>query len=880
VLTSSVVSAAGNIIGSNILTNGTVSATGNITSAGTINGANLSITGQASVAGNIAGGNLVTTGAVTATGDVSGANIFATGNVIPTANLLYTLGNTTNSWKSLYLGDTIHLGNLQVKELPTGVFSVFLADGVTPAETRTGPLSAAGNVTGGNIETTGLVTATGTVTGGNIATAGTASVSGTATVGNLNTGGTVSAIGNISTANTIIAASAVIGNISISGDINVANITATGTASIAGTVTGGNIATAGFVSATGDVTGGNIATAGTVSATGTVTGGNVSTAGTITATGTITGGNVVTGGIVSVAGDVTGGNVFTGGQISAQGNIQTSGSFSATGNVQGANILTSGNISATGNVTAANFIGNVSGNISAPGANTDVIFNDNGTVGANAGFTFDKTTNVVSTTGAFSTTGNVDAANFNGGNLVNMTLGSQLLTNGYRIAGGAFDYSQLFVGFDGGDQGIAVNSFGNAPVQINTGDAGANTYNWSFTADTGAFNAPGDISAVGNIIGADLILTLGAIDGPVGGSINFNSSGLDIDFAVNGLATSDILYIDAGTSTASFGNSIQTVNSIVSFNATNSIVLPVGNTVQRPTGVTGQFRFNTTLNSLEVYNNSEWISIGSNELTLITDQQFAGDGSTVVFTLSANTTTAGAIVSINGVTQIPTTSYAVSNNVLTFTEAPEIGDQIDVRTLSTTTSVNEITNVSGNASISVTDTSNVVTVTGDLLVTGNATITGNVATNQISNGTSAVQIPTVNGNVNIDVGTADNMAVFATSGLFVTGNISATGDVVAQNVNSLSDVTLKANIRPIANADQIIKALQGVGYDWADGSGHAFGLIAQAVEQVIPAAVKTNETGIKSVNYNMVIPFLIELSKLQSQEIAELKDIVYQLLAK
>jgi len=217
---------------------------------------------------------------------------------------------------------------------------------------------------------------------------------------------------------------------------------------------------------------------------------------------------------------------------------------------------------------------------------------------------------------------------------------------------------------------------------------------------------------------------------------------------------------------------------------------------------------------------------------------------------------------------------------LTFTEAPEVGDVIDVRVLVTTTSVNKISNSAGNAAVTVTDTSNVVTVTGDLLVTGNATITGNVATNQISNGTSAVQIPSPSGNVNVDVGAVDNLAVFAATGLSVIGNITASGDIVAQNVNSLSDATLKARVHPIDNPGQVIDALSGVGYDWVDGSGHAFGLIAQAVEQVIPEAVKTDENGIKSVNYNMVIPFLIERSKLQSQEIAELKDIVYQLLAK
>jgi hypothetical protein len=230
-----------------------------------------------------------------------------------------------------------------------------------------------------------------------------------------------------------------------------------------------------------------------------------------------------------------------------------------------------------------------------------------------------------------------------------------------------------------------------------------------------------------------------------------------------------------------------------------------------------------------VYDNNEWIQIGATEYTLITDQQFAGDGSTLVFTLAGNSTTAATIVSINGVQQIPTTAYAVTNNILTFTEAPEIGDAIDVRVLLTTTEVNKISNSAGNAEVSVSDLSNVVTVSTNLFVTGTASVTGNVT---------------------------------------------------ALNFVNSSDATLKTHIQPITNAAQVIDALSGVGYDWVDGSGHAYGLIAQAVEQVLPEAVVTGANGIKSVNYNMVIPFLIERSKLQSQEIAELKDIVYQLLAR
>ena len=76
----------------------------------------------------------------------------------------------------------------------------------------------------------------------------------------------------------------------------------------------------------------------------------------------------------------------------------------------------SDNVSVTGNITAANFIGNITANITVPGANTQVIFNENGSANATAGFTFDKTSNLV-TVG-----GNVSAVGFvgNGAGLANV----------------------------------------------------------------------------------------------------------------------------------------------------------------------------------------------------------------------------------------------------------------------------------------------------------------------------------------------------------------------------------------------------------------------------------------------------------------------------
>jgi len=377
----------------------------------------------------------------------------------------------------------------------------------------------------------------------------------------------------------------------------------------------------------------------------------------VSASGNITGGNLLTsgsGGAISGSGNITGGNLLTGGLISATGNVNSGNVntdiVSASGNVAAAG-FTGGNVSVTGNVIAQYFIGNISGNIDAAGANTQVQFNDNDLLGASANFTFNTATNVLSVTGTV--------------------------------------------------QGTTVSATGNV-IGGNVSTAGL-------------------ITATGNITGANLILTSGTIDGPAAGRITVNASDIDTDFAIDGDSTPNVFYVDAGLGTTSFGNSGAIANAIVSFNTTNSVKMPVGNTAQRPDPATiGMLRFSSTVDALEVYSSGGWETVGVPAFTVITDDQFSGTGACTTFTLSEDSTTAATIVSINGVVQIPTTAYSVTGNSLVFTEAPEVSDTIDARLLTTTTTVTSISNTSGNAVVAVSETANDVLITGDILPTSNA----------------------------------------------------------------------------------------------------------------------------------------------------------------
>jgi hypothetical protein len=95
--------------------------------------------------------------------------------------------------------------------------------------------------------------------------------------------------------------------------------------------------------------------------------------------------------------------------------------------------------------------------------------------------------------------------------------------------------------------------------------------------------------------------------------------------------------------------------------------------------------------------------------------------------------------------------------------------------------------------------------------------------------------------------------------LFESGNMTILG-TLTQN----SDARLKKNISPLQNSLKKILSLGGYHYSWIDATRDnslQTGLLAQQVETQMPELIKTNDEGIKSVNYNGLIPYLVEAIK-------------------
>jgi hypothetical protein len=121
-----------------------------------------------------------------------------------------------------------------------------------------------------------------------------------------------------------------------------------------------------------------------------------------------------------------------------------------------------------------------------------------------------------------------------------------------------------------------------------------------------------------------------------------------------------------------------------------------------------------------------------------------------------------------------------------------------------------------------------------------------------------------------------NSLGIGTTASTTTGEIRATGDITAYYS---SDERLKENIQPIENALQKVNQISGNTYDWKEGydevhshKGNDVGVIAQEIEQILPQIVTNRDNGYKAVQYEKIIPLLIQAIKELSVKIEVLEN--------
>lgn len=87
------------------------------------------------------------------------------------------------------------------------------------------------------------------------------------------------------------------------------------------------------------------------------------------------------------------------------------------------------------------------------------------------------------------------------------------------------------------------------------------------------------------------------------------------------------------------------------------------------------------------------------------------------------------------------------------------------------------------------------------------------------------------------------------------------GSLNAAMFNSLSDERYKNTINTIKNPLDTISKLRGVSFNWNHDGTSSYGVIAQELEQILPELVSVSKDGVKSVNYDGLVGFLIEAIK-------------------
>jgi hypothetical protein len=272
---------------------------------------------------------------------------------------------------------------------------------------------------------------------------------------------------------------------------------------------------------------------------------------------------------------------------------------------------------------------------------------------------------------------------------------------------------------------------------------------------TGNIGASINVSANGNVTAGN-VSAIGNVDAAVVNANIFGNLTGNVD--VYDVVASNAVTSPTFTSTGvlnivsqSAGNILIDAAGYTRIVGTDAFYVPVGNTFDRPSSPeVGAVRFNTTTTSLEVWDGTIWAA-ATNDLSVISNQTINPDGSTTTFTLDQSTTAESILVTVNGLNQTPTTDYIVVGDQLTFTTTPIVTDTVQIRFIAST-----------------------------------STVTG------IVNANSYVTIDSANSNVTVSVNGTNNVGVFATAGLYVSGLFASAN--VALPVYSVATATALSGI--------------------------------------------------------------------------------------
>ena len=414
--------------------------------------------------------------------------------------------------------------------------------------------------------------------------------------------------------------------------------------------------------------------------------------------------------------------------------------------------------------------------------------------------------------------------------------GKTTLTSDAEIGGASSD-TTLLVGSIGGNSTVGIIPSANGRI--------LGTSEKRFAGQLTTLNASGDITA-----GSDV---------DISGEVNAASAAIVGNTSVGG-------NLDV-TGTSQFDGAITIGNS-----SANAVIAASGNIDTDGTlTVAGASDLNSTLN---VENNATFQANVSVDGTLQVDTQLDFGNSSVNANLTANTTkTAFAVDAINA-TDLVITGSAVLPDDTTLT-ATELGTA-NLNVTDTTQFLAATSNSSYKASVKFGNGNDRLVVNFANAVVNTHFISDTTARDL---GTSSNKWGEVYLADKVNVGNSSiyaNVFVNSTASYVIADNIIARDDLVAA---SSSDQRLKSNVLIIDTAIDKVESIGGYEFEWNSAIGDFregtkdYGVLAQEVEQILPHAVTINSRGYKTVNYNSLIPLLIEAVKELSGRVRELERV-------
>lgn len=170
-----------------------------------------------------------------------------------------------------------------------------------------------------------------------------------------------------------------------------------------------------------------------------------------------------------------------------------------------------------------------------------------------------------------------------------------------------------------------------------------------------------------------------------------------------------------------------------------------------------------------------------------------------------------------------------------------------------------------------------VSIAGSCIISGITTITrlldanGGSELNNVRIGLSdANTIDTISGNLSI--GSTVGHLVGINTHTTITGILSVTDDITAFYS---SDARLKDNITPIDDPLAKVLSISGNTFTWNDKSHHTgedVGVVAQEILEILPQIVTQRDSGYLAVDYQKIVPLLIEAIKELSAKVEKLEE--------